>query len=164
MKKLLRTQEFTKAGLPLLVLAKPHVYVRPNLEGEGFGFGYADDFPRPFKIEEHPKPEAEFFEYGLLPVATSYLPQFEGAISSGGFAGLYEINTIDEQPLIFEKYGVIVVGGASGSGIMKADAIGRIAQAVYAGNEQANLYGGLQFKVSDLGLKNRRVEPEKLVI
>jgi glycine/D-amino acid oxidase-like deaminating enzyme len=58
----------------------------------------------------------------------------------------------------------MVVGGASGSGIMKADSIGRIAAALYQGEEHAWLYGEKKFKVSDLGLKNRKVEPEKLVI
>ena len=77
---------------------------------------------------------------------------------------MYEINTLDEQPVIFSEHGVVVVGGGSGSGIMKADAIGRVAAAVYAEKEYATLFGGRQFRVSDLGLKKRRVEPEKLVI
>jgi FAD-dependent oxidoreductase domain-containing protein 1 len=80
------------------------------------------------------------------------------------FAGLYEINSIDGQPIIFEENGVLVVGGASGSGILKADAIGTIAAALYNGEEYAYLYGDRKFKVSDLGLRNRSVEPEKLVI
>ena len=165
LKKLLHATEFSDAGcLPFTVLAKPAVYLRPNLEGEWFGIGYADEFPRAFRLEEHPKPEADFYRHGLHPVVAKYLPQFEDAQSSGGFAGLYEINTLDEQPVIFGEHGVVVVGGGSGSGIMKADAIGRLAAAVYAGEEHATLFGGRQFKVSDLGVKERRVEPEKLVI
>jgi glycine/D-amino acid oxidase-like deaminating enzyme len=58
----------------------------------------------------------------------------------------------------------MVVGGASGSGILKADAIGRIATALFNGEEYATLYGGRKFKVSDLGLKNRHIETEKLTI
>jgi FAD-dependent oxidoreductase domain-containing protein 1 len=162
--KLLHNSTFSDAGLPFLVLAKPAVYVRPNLESEGFGFGYADEFPRPFLAEEHPKPEPTFFERGLQPVVSKYLPQFAGTQSSGGFAGLYEINTVDEQPVIFAEHGLVVVGGGSGSGIMKADGIGRIAAAAYAGQEYAELFGGSRFKVADLGLKNRRVDAEKLVI
>ena len=165
LKQLLHTTEFSDAGcLPFTVLAMPSVYVRPNLESEGFGVGFADDFPRAFQLEEHPKPEGDFFKYGLYPVVARYLPQFEGTQSSGGFAGLYAINTLDAQPVIFGEHGLLVVGGGSGSGIMKADAIGRVAAAVYADNEWAVLYGGKEFKVADLGLKNRKVEPEKLVI
>lgn len=66
--------------------------------------------------------------------------------------------------MIFEEKGLMVVGGASGSGIMKADAMGRIAAALYGGEEYAVLYGGEKFRVSDLGLRDRCVEPEKLVI
>jgi len=165
LKKLLHTTDFSHAGsLPFTILPKPHIYIRPNLEGENFGVAYSDEFPRAFRVEEHPKPEADFYVHGLQPVVAKYLPQFEGAASLGGFAGLYEINTIDEQPVIFEEHGIVVVGGASGSGIMKADAIGRIAAAVYAGEEYATLYGGGRFRVNDLGLRNRKVEVEKLVI
>ena len=165
LKKLLHNTEFSKAGcLPFTVLAEPSVYLRPNLEGELFGIGYADDFPRAFRLEEHPKPEADFYEHGLYPVVSKYFPQFEGATSSGGFAGLYEINTLDEQPVIFEDHNVIVVGGGSGSGIMKADAIGRIAASIYAHEDYANLYGEKPFKVADLSLKNRNVETEKLIL
>jgi len=165
LKKLLHAEEFSRAKcLPFTILPKPHVYIRPNLESEGFGVAYSDEFPRAFRLEEHPKPESNFYEHGLAPVVAKYFPQFAGAASSGGFAGLYEINTLDEQPVIFEEHGVVVVGGGSGSGIMKADAIGRIAVATYAGKEYATLYGGDRFKISDLGLRKRRVEAEKLVI
>jgi glycine/D-amino acid oxidase-like deaminating enzyme len=165
LRKLLRTSEFSDAGcLPFTVLPKPVVYLRPNLEGKSFGVGYADEFPRAYQVEEHPKPETDFYRHGLHPIVVKYLPQFEAAASTGGFAGLYEINTLDEQPVVFGEHGVVVVGGGSGSGIMKADALGRIAAAVYAGEEYATLFGGRPFKVSDLGLKERCVEREKLVI
>jgi len=59
---------------------------------------------------------------------------------------------------------LIVVGGASGSGIMKADSIGRIAAALYKGEEYALLYGDREFKVSDLSIRDRKIEPEKLMI
>jgi hypothetical protein len=58
----------------------------------------------------------------------------------------------------------MMAGGASGSGILKADAIGRIATALYNNEEYAMLYGDKKFKVSELSIKNRNVEPEKLVI
>ncbi len=165
LKQLLQTSGFTDAKtLPFTILPKPAIYLRPNLDREAFGIGYADEFPRAYQIEDHPKPEPDFYALGLQPIVSKYLPQFEGAKSSGGFAGLYEINTLDEQPVVFGEHGLVVVGGASGSGIMKADSIGSIAAAAYAGEEFATLFGGRKFMVSDLGLKNRRVEHEKLVI
>ncbi len=165
LQRLLHTSEFSNAGcLPFTILPKPHVYIRPNLETEGFGVAYSDEFPRAYRFEDHPKPEPEFYQHGLYPIVSKYFPQFTDADSSGGFAGLYEINTIDEQPVIFNEHGVVVVGGGSGSGIMKADAIGRIAASAYAGEEHATLYGGGKFKAADLGLRNRKVDVEKLVI
>jgi glycine/D-amino acid oxidase-like deaminating enzyme len=165
LKTLLFTSEFSKAGcLPLTILPRPSVYVRPDVSGEAFWVSYADDFPRAFKLEDKPQPEENFFKHGLQPVLAKYLPQFAESQSSAAFAGLYEVNTLDGQPVVFEENGLLVVGGASGSGIMKADALGRIAAALYFGEEYALLYGDRAFKVSSLGLKNRSIEPEKLII
>ena len=72
--------------------------------------------------------------------------------------------TGEKRLLFIEENELIVVGGASGSGIMKADAIGRIAATLYSNEVYALLYGDRQFRVSDLSLKNRCVELEKLVI
>ncbi|MBS7648784.1 FAD-binding oxidoreductase [Candidatus Bathyarchaeota archaeon] len=165
LKKLLYSREFTNAGcLPLTILPKPSAYIRPAPEEEAFWVSFADEFPRAFKIEDNPEPEENFYRYGLYQVLVKYFPQFSGCQPFSAFAGLYEINSIDGQPLVFEEYGLIVVGGASGSGILKADSIGRIAAALYNGEEYALLYGDRKFKVSDLGLKNRNAEPERLVI
>jgi FAD-dependent oxidoreductase domain-containing protein 1 len=54
--------------------------------------------------------------------------------------------------------------GTSGSGIMKADAVGRIAAAGLIGYEEAVLADGTRFKVSRLSLRNRDVEMEELII
>ncbi|MGQ9544906.1 MAG: NAD(P)/FAD-dependent oxidoreductase, partial [Candidatus Bathycorpusculaceae bacterium] len=165
LKRLLYTKEFTSAGcLPFTIFPKPSAYIRPAPEEEAFWLAYADDFPRAFKIEDNPEPEENYYKYGLYQVTVKYFPPFAGCEPFSAFAGLYEINTLDKQPLVFEENGLIVVGGASGSGIMKADALGRIAAALYDGEEYALLYGDRKFKISDLGLKERRVEPEKLVI
>jgi glycine/D-amino acid oxidase-like deaminating enzyme len=165
LRKLLFTREFTNAGcLPFTILPKPSAYIRPAPEEDALWLAYADEFPRAFKIEDNPEPEENFYRYGLYQVFVKYFPQFTDCQPFSAFAGLYEINTIDGQPLIFEENGLMVVGGASGSGIMKADAIGRIAAALYKEEEYALLFGNRKFKVSDLGLKNRNIEPERLVI
>lgn len=165
LRRLLFSQEFTSAGcLPFTILPKPSAYIRPAPEEDALWLAYADEFPRAFKIEDNPEPEEDYYRFGLYQVFVKYFPQFKDRQPFSAFAGLYEINTIDGQPLIFEENGLLVVGGASGSGILKADAIGRIAAALYSGEEYALLYGDRKFRVSDLGLKNRNVEPEKLVI
>lgn len=165
LRKLLFSREFTNAGcLPFTILPKPSAYIRPAPEEDALWLAYADDFPRAFKIEDNPEPEENYYRFGLYQVMVKYFPQLMDCQPFSAFAGLYEINTIDGQPLIFEENGLMVVGGASGSGILKADAIGRIAASLYSGEEYAVLYGDRKFKVSDLSLKNRNIEPEKLVI
>jgi glycine/D-amino acid oxidase-like deaminating enzyme len=163
--RLLLCKEFTNAGcLPFTILPKPSAYIRPAPEEEALWLAYADEFPRAFKIEDDPEPEENYYQYGLYQVFRKYFPQFADCQPVSAFAGLYEINTIDGQPLVFEENDVMVVGGASGSGILKADAIGRIATALYKREDYATLYGDRKFRVSDLGVKNRNIEPEKLVI
>jgi glycine/D-amino acid oxidase-like deaminating enzyme len=165
LRKLLLSREFTDAGcLPFTILPKPTAYIRPAPEEDALWLAYADEFPRAFKIEDEPEPEENFYKYGLYQVMVKYFPQFTDCQPFSAFAGLYEINSIDGQPVIFEENGLMVVGGASGSGILKADSIGRIATALYSSEEYALLYGDRKFRVSDLGLKKRSVEPEKLVI
>jgi len=165
LKQLLCTKGFNPIDcLPFTILPEPKILIRPFPHEGVFWLGYADEFPRAFKLEEEPQPEKNYYQYGIYQVLAKYFPQFKNCRPSSAFAGLYEINTLDGQPVIFEEDDLIVVGGASGSGIMKADAIGRIAAALYGGEEHALLYGDGKFKVSDLGLKNRRVELEKLII
>lgn len=165
LRKLLLTEGFNSVGcIPFTILPEPRVYIRPFPVEGCFWLGCADEFPRGFKLEEDPRAEKRFYQYGIYQVLVKYFPQFRDCRPSSAFAGQYEINTLDGQPVIFEEKDLIVVGGASGSGIMKADAIGRIAAAVYGDKEYARLYGGQKFRVRDLGLENRCVEPEKLVI
>ncbi len=165
LRKLLFCKEFSEAGcLPFTILPKPTAYIRPAPEEDALWLAYADEFPRAFKVEEEPEPEENYYSYGLYQVMVKYFPQLTGCQPFSSFAGLYEINSIDGQPIIFEENGVVVAGGASGSGILKADAMGRIAAALFNGEEYAYLHGDKKFKVSDLGIKNRSVEPEKLVI
>jgi glycine/D-amino acid oxidase-like deaminating enzyme len=164
LKKLLAT-DFTGAGcLPFTILPKPSAYIRPAPEEDALWLAYADEFPRAFKVEDEPEPEENYYRFGLYQVFVKYFPQFLDCQPFSAFAGLYEINTLDGQPVVFEENGLMMVGGASGSGILKADALGRIATSLNSGEEYAVLFGEKKFRVSDLGLKNRDVEPEKLVI
>jgi glycine/D-amino acid oxidase-like deaminating enzyme len=165
LRQLLFTSGFNSVGcIPFTILPKPRVLIRPFPTEGVFWLSYADDFPRAFKLEEDPQPEKNFYQYGIYQVLVKYFPQFRDCRPYSAFAGLYEINTLDGHPVIFEERDLIVVGGASGSGIMKADAIGRIAAALYNGEKYALLYGGRKFKISDLSIKERCVESEKLQI
>ena len=163
--KLLWTKGFNEEGcMPFLILPHPSVYIKPAVEEESFWLCYGDEFPRAYKLEEDPQPEENFYRYGIYQIVAKYLSQFKDATYTSAFAGLYAVNTIDKQPLIFEENDLIFAGGTSGSGIMKADAIGRIAAALYAEKDYATLYGEKEFKIEELGLENRKIEPEKFVI
>jgi glycine/D-amino acid oxidase-like deaminating enzyme len=80
------------------------------------------------------------------------------------WAGQYDINTLDGVPYLFEEAGAIVVAGLSGSGIMKADAVGRMAAALYGKREYANLYGGRRIKVARLGVTERNTGIERFIL
>lgn len=154
---------FNKDGiLPFIILPKSAVYVKPDETGKGFWTGCADDLGRPFNLDV--TPEKSFYEFNIHPILTNYLPQFESARISNKMAGLYACNTIDGNPYVFERHGLIIISGCSGSGIMKADAIGRIVDALYQGKKESELYGDVKFKVNDIGIKERNVENEEFTI
>jgi glycine/D-amino acid oxidase-like deaminating enzyme len=77
------------------------------------------------------------------------------------------MNTVDKNPVVFKPNGIkglVTVTSGSGSGIMKADAVGRIAEALYRDQEYAELFGDVKFKVSRLGLAERDVDKEYFII
>jgi hypothetical protein len=174
LKKLINAKGFVN-GMPFTILPKPRTtldtptfYIKPNHKEETFWIGYSPDFLAPFKPEDELEIDERYhedcFEYVVSQGLRKYFPQFERVRIASCFAGQYMINTIDGQPVIFKKNDLIVVTGASGSGIMKADSIARIAAALYRGDEYATLYGDEEFKVSNLGIEKRRVEPEIFII
>jgi len=163
LRKLLRARNFNKENiLPLTILPKG-VYIRPAIEENSFWIGMSDYIGRAFMWEEEPKPELRFYFNGIYMILFKYFPQFSGAKPARAWAGFYDIS-LDYQPVVFEVEDLIVAAGTSGSGIMKADAIGRIVKSLYLGEKYAELYGGEKFKVKDLSLDERRVEKEKLII
>ena len=107
------------------------------------------------------------YEFDRYLILAEYLPILKDLKLTNSWAGFYAINTIDKNPVVFKAKGIKglqVVSSGSGSGIMKADAIGRIAAALYNNQEHADLYGGIKFKVSRLGLEDRNVDKEDFVI
>jgi len=68
------------------------------------------------------------------------------------------------NPIVTKMENCIITAGLSGSGIMKADSVGRIAAALFDGKEEATLLGNRRISATKLGLVNRAVEQEKIVI
>jgi len=162
---LLTTKGFNEHNLmPFTILPRAGVLMRPERAERGFWVGAADELGRPFMFEEDPQAERDYYTYNIYPILSKYFPHFKDVPPTNMWAGQYDVNTMDANPYIFEEAGVIVAAGLSGSGIMKADAVGRIAAALHAGKEHAELYGGRKIKVSRLGVAERDVGIERFVL
>jgi FAD-dependent oxidoreductase domain-containing protein 1 len=162
---LLFSKGFNELGVLPLTLVPPRlVYLKPNPSEGTFWVGVSDHLGRPFSSEEEPEAEDDFYTYNIYPMLSHYFPYFKDMRPFNKWAGNYDMNTIDGNPYIFEESGLIVANGTSGSGVMKADAIGRIVAAAQAGKDIATLYGGKHFKVAKLGIETRHVEHEEFVI
>jgi FAD-dependent oxidoreductase domain-containing protein 1 len=162
---LLNTKGFNEYDiLPFTIMPHAGVFIRPEPAERGFWVGAADELGRAFKFEEDPQAERDYYTYSMYPVLSKYLPQFKDVSPTNMWAGLYDVNTLDAIPYLFEEEGMIAISGLSGSGIMKADAVGRMVAALYSGKEYAELYGGKKIEVARLGFQKRDVGVERFVL
>ena len=167
---LLRCKGFNTLDLlPLVILPKSGVHFKPVSEEGCFWVACEDQVSRPFiDLPEHDlekyQAEREYYEKSVYPILTSYFPGFVGSKVRAMWAGLYSYNTIDSTPFAFRHRNLIVVGGDSGSGIMKGDALGRIVDALYREDGEANLYGDVPYATTKIGFDKRDVEKEEWVI
>ena len=167
---LLHTKGFNNLGLiPLVILPKSGVHFKPVSEERKFWIACEDEVNRPYinipgRDLDSYRAEASYYERGVHPVLAAYFPQFRNARPESMWAGLYAYNTVDYLPYAFREGNLIVVGGDSGSGIMKGDALGRIVDALYREGADASLYGGVEYGVSKVGFERRDVKREEWVI
>jgi FAD-dependent oxidoreductase domain-containing protein 1 len=172
LKDLLHKKGFNQYGvMPFLIMPKCGIYVKPVRSGEQFWIGCDDEPNREFinTPDFDPlryTPELSFYQNDVYPILNAYLPAFRDQSPSGSWAGLIAYNTLDYLPYIFQNENLIVVGGDSGSGIMKADSLGRITDALYrlGPDAQATLFGNISYPVSRLGVRKRSVELEEWVL
>ena len=168
--QLLHTKGFNSLGLiPMVILPKAGVHFKPVSEEGDFWISCEDEVNRPFiHLPDHDlaaySAEKEYYERSISPVLSAYFPQFRNAQVKAMWAGLYSYNTIDNLPFVFKQGNLIVLGGDSGSGIMKGDSLGRIADAVYRNEEEASLNGDVRYRASKIGFEKRNVEREEWVI
>jgi FAD-dependent oxidoreductase domain-containing protein 1 len=170
LERLLRSKGFNPLGLlPMVILPKAGVHFKPVREENCLWVGCEDEINRPFidlpehDLEKYPA-EREYFDREVRPVLVSYFPDFADSKMKAMWAGLYAYNTLDNLPFVFKERNLIVVGGDSGSGIMKGDALGRVVDAVYRGEDEASLYGERAYRVSKLSIDQRNVEREEWVL
>ena len=167
---LLHTTGFNQLGLlPLVILPKSGVHFKPVSDEGDFWVACEDEFNREFiDIPEHDlekyQAEADYFALSVYPILKSYFPDFQDAKVRAMWAGLYAYNTIDSTPFAFRKDNLIVVGGDSGSGIMKGDSLGRIVDALYRHEDEASLFGDVPYRAAKIGFERRDVEREEWVI
>ena len=166
---LLHSEGFNGLGLlPLVILPKSGVHFKPVSDEGDFWVACEDDVRGFIDIPEHDleryRAEPDFFRLSVYPILKSYFPAFEDAKVKAMWAGLYAYNTVDSTPFAFRKDNLIVVGGDSGSGIMKGDSLGRIADALYRDEKETTLCGDIPYGTSKLGFEERDVEREEWVI
>jgi glycine/D-amino acid oxidase-like deaminating enzyme len=150
--------------MPLTVLPAYEIVLRPDPEGRSLWITIADEYNRNFSISEEPEAEPDFYEKNLFPLITSYLPQLKGSKITSMWAGYYAYNTIDKTHYVFREKNIIVATGSSGSGIMKADAIGRIVASLRSGKDRTELFNNSSINTSDLSVHKRKVKEEEIVI
>jgi glycine/D-amino acid oxidase-like deaminating enzyme len=167
LENLLFTKEFSEAGfIPFTILPSGGCYFRGVPEEKSFWVGCADKVGRAYKYnmeDDDYNAERAYYEQSIYPVLSKYFPAFANIRPTNMWAGAYSYST-DAIPIVYEHSGVIVVTGASGSGIMKADAIARMADALYRSESDAELYGGRTIPADSLGLTHRKVERENVLI
>jgi FAD-dependent oxidoreductase domain-containing protein 1 len=161
LQKLLHAEGFNGYNLLPFTIMPAGVYVRPA--SSSFILGYANE-DQPPSLEDNPTAERNFFESQVRSQVEQYFPSFREVVPEYAWAGHYADQLADSHPIVDNVGGVIVVGGDSGSGIMKADSLGRLAAGIYFALAQVQLGDGQHFRVADLGLANRQLVPEELVI
>ena len=118
----------------------------------------------PFRLEEEPVADESFYNRNIYPVLSEYFPCFTNLRPVNMWAGFYDVNSLDSTPIVARVGNCIITAGLSGSGIMKADSVGRIAAALLDDKDEATLFGNRTVPTANLGLVNRAVENEKFVI
>ena len=160
-KRLLNAKGFNSHSLLPFTILPEGVYMRPA--ANSFIIGYSDE-DRATGIEEDAKAEPAFFEEMIRPQLVRYFPSFRDRRPDHSWAGYYAYHLPDKTPFITSIGGVIVVGGTSGSGVMKADSIGRAVAGSISGKKEVELGDGRFFRIADIGLDGREVPIEEFVI
>lgn len=165
------------AGRPATILPYGGVYLKPVLERGLMVAGRADELGRPFELPYGPvepgagRPAAEedYFRTALEPILRAYFPALARRYPDGlrlkqAWAGHYDYHLPDKNPVLERAANLWWLGGSSGSGIMKADGLGRAAAAAAIGRDEVDLADGRRFRPARLSLRSRGVDAEGMVI
>lgn len=166
-----------KTRFPFLILPTGAT-LKPIFPQRQMWLGCLDSVAHPIGTREDPAQDGrldydmskmgdrEAFGTDVLPAVTPYLPKFEttGVRMENSWGGYYNFST-DGLPILTEEpYGVIFVSGDSGSGIMKADSLGRLVAAKFEGASEAPLFTGDAYRLDRLSLHHRVVQQEQFIL
>jgi len=150
--------------VPIVILPSG-VYIKPALKNHLLLVGCANELGNPYSMNGFPPAaEEEYFKKVIKPVLQHYFPRLRGYQLFSQWAGYYAYYWPDKNPVIEQVSNIFWISGTSGSGIMKADAIGRIAAGRILGKERVVLFDGSHFPVRALSLKKRQVDVEEFII
>ncbi|MBN1328452.1 MAG: FAD-binding oxidoreductase [Candidatus Heimdallarchaeota archaeon] len=151
--------------IPIIILPTGGIYIKPILLNKMIMVGCANELGNPYQMDKYP-PDAEisYFKNAIEPVLQHYFPKLKNYHLFSKWAGYYAYYWPDKNPVIEKVSNIQWVSGTSGSGIMKADAIGRIAAAKQLELSSIELFDKTKFNVLDLSLKKRDVSTEELII
>lgn len=149
---------------PNVILPTASAYIKPIIDKGLFVIGCADELGQSYGLDENPKPDDLYFEKALLPLIKHYFPKLNAFQIKMKWAGQYDYMIPDKNPVIENFQNLTISLGTSGSGIMKADALGRITAAKVLEKEKATLFDNTEFKVADLSVFNRNVDKEKFIL
>jgi glycine/D-amino acid oxidase-like deaminating enzyme len=164
------------ARFPFLILPTGAA-LKPIFRQRQLWVSYADHAAHPVGVREDPGRDGrldysmaamgnrEALATDVLPAIAPYLPRFDttGVRLENTWGGYYHCS-IDGIPILDEEYGVIFVGGDSGSGVMKADSLGRLVVARYEGRREASLFSGDSFPLGHLSLGHRTGQVEQIIL
>jgi glycine/D-amino acid oxidase-like deaminating enzyme len=148
---------------PAIILPAGGVYIKPVIRNNTIIVGCADDLGQPYILSDF-NANPEYFNKAINPVLLHYFPSIKTHNLYLQWAGYYAYHWPDKNPVIEKVSNITWVSGTSGSGIMKADAIGRITASKLSGEKFAELADKSKFKISDLSLIQRKVDLEKFII
>jgi glycine/D-amino acid oxidase-like deaminating enzyme len=159
--RLMNSKGFSQYNvLPFTHIPKINTYMKVEQTEGSLWLGCSEDFGREYGLEEDLQAERNLYLNNIYHALVKYLPCFKDVRHVNMWAGFRSINRYDATPVVSLAPGMIYVGSATGKGITKCDALGRTVAAIYGDKQDVELYGGLHFKASRLGIETRDVEKE----
>jgi glycine/D-amino acid oxidase-like deaminating enzyme len=149
--------------VPALILPAGGTYVKPILHRNLMILGLAESIGQPYDMS-NPSFDLEYFQKAIEPVISHYFPKLVDYELKMKWAGYYAYHWPDKNPVVEREENIFWTSGTSGSGIMKADGIGRVTASKVLGLDTAEMFDSARIRISDLSLRNRNVEMERFVI